>query len=329
MVCSALRERGHEVAFVDLFMGTEGFEGKLEELFSAPIPEELRRVGRQAPDLEAVALNRKLKSDGIFGENVLNLCSMADVVFLALHGVCGEDGRVQATFDLMGIPYTGSGYLGSAIAMDKDLTKRVVAPLGVCTPAWKRVDYTEADVARIAEETAIPCVVKPIDNGSSIGVYIVHTKETLREALNAALAIGGHTMIEEYVSGRELTIAIFEGKALPSVEIVPKTGFYDYENKYIPGATEEICPAPISEDVEKKLAAAALKVFDALNLSVYARADFILAEDGEVYFLEINTLPGMTPTSLVPQEAAAVGIDYGELCERIILGSLAARKKNN
>jgi len=326
MVCKALRERGHEAAFVDLYLGTEGFGGELEDLFWKPIPEELRNVGRQAPDLEKVVQSRKLKSSSIFGENVLRLCSMADIVFLALHGLCGEDGRVQAAFDLMGIPYTGSGHLGSAIAMDKDLTKRVVAPLGVCTPGWKRVDYSAADVEKIAEETAVPCVVKPIDNGSSIGVYIVHTKEKLLEALHAGLELGGHTMIEDYVAGRELTIAVLEGKALPPVEIVPKNGFYDYENKYVPGATEEICPAPVSEEIEKKLGEAALRVFDALGLSVYARADFILAENGEIYFLEINTLPGMTPTSLVPQEAEASGISYGELCERIISASLAARK---
>jgi len=327
MVCKALRERGHEVAFLDLFMGTEGFNGEPEELFRAPLPEELSNVGRQAPDLEEVVRNRKLKSNSIFGENVLKLCAAADIVFLALHGVCGEDGRVQAAFDLMGIPYTGSGHLGSAIAMDKDLTKRMVAPLGVCTPEWKRVDYTAEEVEKIAKETEVPCVVKPIDNGSSIGVYIVHTKEKLREALMAGLEFGGHTMIEDYISGRELTIAVLEGKALPPVEIVPKSGFYDYENKYVPGATEEICPAPVTDEVERKLGAAALTVFDALGLSVYARADFILAEDGKIYFLEINTLPGMTPTSLVPQEAEAEGISYGELCERIIFGSLEARKK--
>ena len=327
MVCQALRERGHEAALVDLYLGTEHYNGALEELFHAPLPEELRKVARQAPDLEEIRASRKLNSGSMFGKNVLTLCSMADVVFLALHGACGEDGRVQAAFDLMGIPYTGSGHLGSAIAMDKDLTKRVVAPLGVLTPVWKTVDYTAADVEKITEETKLPCVVKPIDSGSSIGVYIAKNREELRDALVAGLELGGRSVIEDYVAGREVQIAILEDRALPSIEIVPKTGFYDYENKYQPGAAEEICPAPIPAEIEEKLANAALTVFRGLGLSVYSRADFILTEDGSVYFLEINTLPGMTPTSLVPQEAAAAGIGYGELCERIIAASLEARKQ--
>ncbi len=327
MVCQALRDRGHEAAFVDLYLGTEGYGGAPEELFRAPLPGELRKVARQAPDLEEVRRARRLDSASVFGKDVLALCAMADVVFLALHGACGEDGRVQAAFDLMGIPYTGSGCLGSAIAMDKDLTKRLVAPLGVLTPAWKTVDYAAADVDGIVAGTRLPCVVKPIDSGSSIGVYIAHTPEEFREALTAGLALGGRSVIEEYITGREIQIAVLEGEALPSIEIVPKSGFYDYENKYQPGAAEEICPAPISAEAEKAIARAALTVFRALDLSVYARADFILTEDGRAYFLEINTLPGMTPTSLVPQEAAAVGISYGELCERIIAASLAVRKQ--
>ena len=327
MVCQALRERGHKAAFVDLYLGTEHYNGAPEDLFDAPLPEELRRVARQAPDLDEVRRSRKLSSDSMFGKDVLALCSMADVVFLALHGACGEDGRIQAAFDLLGIPYTGSGHLGSAIAMDKDLTKRVVAPLGVLTPAWQRVDYTEADVETIVARTKLPCVVKPLDSGSSIGVYIANTADELRDALVAGLALGGRSVIEDYVAGREVQIAILEDKALPSIEIVPKTGFYDYENKYQPGAAEEICPAPIPAEVEERLAQAALTVFRGLDLQVYSRADFILTPEGELYFLEINTLPGMTPTSLVPQEAAAAGIGYGELCERIIAASLVARKQ--
>ena len=251
---------------------------------------------------------------------------MADVVFLALHGSCGEDGRVQAALALMGIPFTGAGYLGSAIAMDKDLTKRLVAPVGVVTPRWETVRYTEADIPALVERAELPCVVKPVDSGSSIGVSIAHTREELAEALAAGLALGGHSVIEQYIAGREIQVGILEDKALPSIEIIPKVGFYDYENKYQPGAAEEICPAPIPAEWEERLADAALTVFRTLGLSVYSRADFIVTEDGTPWFLEINTLPGMTPTSLLPQEAAAVGIGYGELCERIINASLEARK---
>ena len=322
-VCAALRERGHQTALIDLYLGTEDAP---ETLFSAPIPEELTRVGRQAPDLDAVKAARTGGGDGQFGPGVLALCRMADAVFLALHGACGEDGRVQAALDLLGVPYTGAGYLGSAIAMDKDLTKRVVAPLGVATPTWELVRYTAEDIPGLTERLELPCVVKPLDSGSSIGVSIAHDRPALSAALTQCLDFGGVCVVEQYIAGREIQVGILEDRALPSIEIIPKEGFYDYENKYQPGAAEEICPAPIPDEWEQRLGDAALTVFRALGLSVYSRADFIVTPDGSPWFLEINTLPGMTPTSLLPQEAAAVGIGYGELCERIITASLAARR---
>lgn len=320
-VCRTLRDRGHEVAFVDMYLGTDAAP---ESLFGAPLPENLTKVGREAPDLEQIRAQRGGAS--LFGPGVLELCRMADVVFLALHGSCGEDGRVQAALALMGIPFTGSGYLGSAIAMDKDLTKRMVMPAGVITPKWETVSYTEEDIPALLSRLELPCVVKPIDSGSSIGVAIAHSRQELEAALRAGLTLGGRSVIEQYISGREIQVGILEDRALPSIEIIPKTGFYDYENKYQPGAAEEICPAQIPPEWEKRIADAALTVFRTLGLSVYSRADFIVTEDGTPWFLEINTLPGMTPTSLLPQEAAAVGIEYGDLCERIIRASLAARK---
>ena len=320
-VCQTLRDRGHEVAFVDMYLGTDAAP---ESLFGAPLPPDLTKVARQAPDLEELKAQRG--GDSLFGPGVLELCQMADVVFLALHGACGEDGRVQAALGLMGIPFTGSDYLGSAIAMDKDLTKRMVIPAGVITPKWETVSYGEEDIPALVERLELPCVVKPIDSGSSIGVAIAHSKQELEDALRAGLALGGRSVIEQYISGREIQVGILEDNALPSIEIIPKVGFYDYENKYQPGAADEICPAEISPEWEERLAQAALTVFRTLGLSVYSRADFIVTEDGTPWFLEINTLPGMTPTSLLPQEAAAVGIGYGELCERIIRASLEARK---
>lgn len=322
-VCAALRQRGHEAALVDLYLGTQDSP---EALFTAPIPEELTKIGRQAPDLAAVKASRPAGGDSQFGPGVLEACRMADVVFLGLHGACGEDGRVQAAFDLMGIPYTGSGHLGSAIAMDKDLTKKLAVPLGVATPKWELVKYTAADIPALARRLELPCVVKPLASGSSIGVSIVRSREDLPAALSQGLAFGGVCVVEQYIAGREIQVGILEDRALPSIEIIPKTGFYDYENKYQPGAAEEITPAPIPPEWEARLGEAALTVFRALGLSVYARADFIVTPDGTPWFLEINTLPGMTPTSLLPQEAAAVGIGYGELCEKIIEASLRARK---
>ena len=326
MVCQALRDRGHQVALVDLFFGLEDHKGQPEELFNAPIPDSFKKVSRQAPDLEQVRASRKWKDASAIGPGVLELCKKADVVYLGLHGACGEDGRIQAALDLLGVPYTGSGYLSSAIAMDKDLTKRLVADK-VVTPQWKRVDLTEEQLDGLIEEVSLPAVIKPVDSGSSIGVFIASDKAELRHALEESIKLGGRVVIEQYIKGREIQVAVLNGKALPSIEITPKEGFYDYENKYQPGAALEVCPAPIPAEWEERIGKAAVAVFETVGLSVYARADFIVTEDGTPYFLEINTLPGMTPTSLVPQEAAAVGMDYGTLCETIIRSSLELRNK--
>ena len=206
------------------------------------------------------------------------------------------------------------------------MTKRLVSGL-VVTPEWRTVTVTEESLGALIQETALPVVVKPIASGSSIGVHIAHTREKLEEALRESARLGGRTVLEQYIQGREIQVGVLDGKALPSIEIIPKTGFYDYANKYQPGAAAEVCPAPIPAEWERRLGRDTLAVFEALGLSVYARADFIVTEDGTPYFLEINTLPGMTPTSLVPQEAAAVGIDYGALCEIILERSLEARRE--
>ena len=304
LITAALRRKGHRVALVDLYMGLEGYDGTSEALFDAPVPEEWKKVSRQAPDLKKIKAARQWQSESYFGVGVLELCQTADIVFLALHGSCGEDGRVQATLEAFGIPFTGANYLSSAIAMDKDLTKRLVAPLG------------------------IHVVVKPLMGGSSIGVSIARTPAELTAALEQCLDMGSSTVVlEQYVSGREIQVGYLVDRALPSIEIIPKSGFYDYENKYQPGAAEEITPAPIPPEWEAQLAQDTKTVFDALGLSVYSRADFIVDESGTPWFLEINTLPGMTPTSLVPQEAAAAGISYDELCETIVNISLKLRGK--
>lgn len=325
MVAEALESVGHQVALVDMFFGVD-CAGKLDTLFGAPIDQGGKRVSPQAPNLEEVRRSRKGDSPSLFGPNVLELCALADVVFLALHGACGEDGRVQATFDLLGIPYTGAGCLSSAIAMDKDLTKRLVGDV-VNTPGWKTVEYTAADIDSLVEGARLPVVVKPVASGSSIGVSIAHTEEQLRTALTEGLTLGGKTVLEQYIKGRELCVGVLEGKALPSIEILPKIGFYSYENKYQPGAAIEVTPAQIPPEMEEKLQEATLRVYNTIGLSVYSRADFILDADGQIWFLEINTLPGMTPTSLLPQEAAAAGISYTQLCERVVNASLEARKQ--
>ncbi|MBQ3088979.1 MAG: D-alanine--D-alanine ligase [Oscillospiraceae bacterium] len=326
MVAEALRARGHQVALTDLFFGLEDYEGTLESCYQAPIPQHWKRVDPKAPDLALIRASRKDQSRSQFGPRVLELCRTADIVYLALHGDCGENGSLQAAFDLLGIAYTGSGSFPSAIAMDKDLTKRLIADTGVKTPAWRKVVYQKWNIPALCDETRLPVVVKPLDSGSSIGVSIAHTRQELERALEECLNYGGRVVLEQYIQGREIQMAWLCGRTLPSIEIIPKEGFYDYENKYQPGATVEITPAPIPPEWEAAIAKATDTVFRTLGLAVYSRADFILTEDGTPWFLEINTLPGMTPTSLVPQEAAAVGIDYGRLCEMIIEESLKARE---
>ena len=322
LICRALRARGHRAVLVDMFYGLEQYDAPAETLFEQLPPLQDVCVEAEEPDLEAVRASRRWKSPSLIGKGVLEICQLADVVFLGLHGACGEDGRIQAALDLLGVPYTGSGYLASALAMDKELTKTLAAPAlakldRTYTPESRCVDYGEADIPRIAAQTTLPCVVKPVNSGSSIGVAIPETREALERALRDNLKLG-RVMLEEYVRGREIDVAVIEDRALPSIEIIPKQGFYDYRNKYQAGATVEICPSDIDADVERRLGEAALAVHRCLGLKDYSRVDFIVDEQGGVCFLEINTLPGMTPTSLMPQEAAAAGVDYEALCQKLV-----------
>ena len=313
-VTAALRSLGHRAALADMYLGLEGFSGPIDAAFGLPLPPE-RGVAEAEPDLAALLRARRLRSRSLFGERVLELCAAADLVFMALHGRCGEDGRVQAAFDLLGIRYTGSGFLASALAMDKRIAKLVAAENGVLTPACRYIapgDEPELD------GVPLPCVVKPVDSGSSLGVEIVRSRRELAGAVERAAREGGGVLAEDFIAGREIQISVLGGRALPSIEIVPGEGFYDYRSKYQPGAARELSPADIPPETEKRLAAAALAMYRALGLRALARADFILDADGRLWFLEFNSLPGMTPTSLAPQEAAAAGMSYEELCQRII-----------
>ena len=321
LICKALRAMGHKAVLVDMFYGLEDIDTPVERLFDELPPLEDARVDRREPDLDKVRASRKWQSPSKVGKGVFELCALADVVFLGLHGACGEDGRIQAAFDLMGIPYTGSGYLGSAIAMDKDLTKQLARAAGVRTPDYRVVRYDRDDVAELIDKTELPCVVKPVDSGSSIGVAIAHDRDELEAALAQNRPMG-RVILEKYIKGRELDVGVLLDKSLPAIEIIPKQGFYDYVNKYQAGATVELCPAPIPQETEDELRRVALKVHRLLGLKGYSRSDYMVDEKGVVYFIEINTLPGMTPTSLMPQEAAAVGIDFNRLCALIIEDAL-------
>lgn len=319
MVCQALKENGHRVFLLDVFMGAP-LDGDPLALFTgAEAPAEILRVPAAAPDLDAVRRSRPGDPRSFFGPNVLKICAVADLVFIALHGECGEDGRVQAAFELTGVPYTGTGSLGSVLAMDKDLSKQLLERRGVPTAPWAYIRSADPapDPAALEARLGLPCVVKPCAGGSSVGVSIPASPAALGQALQAARRFGD-VLVEAYVKGREFSVGILGGRALPPVEIIPKEGFYDYENKYQPGRTEEICPARLSRPQTQRMQQLALEAHAALRLGSYSRIDFILGQGGDFVCLEANTLPGMTPTSLLPQEAAAVGIPYAQLCEELV-----------
>ncbi|MEK5057167.1 D-alanine--D-alanine ligase [Paenibacillus sp. FSL H7-0326] len=250
-----------------------------------------------------------------------------DVALLALHGAFGEDGRVQATLDTLGIPYTGSSVLSSSICMDKDMSKKLLRQEGVRTPDWMNVSSLE-ELATVDFETiAFPVVVKPNSGGSSIGTQIVRSAELLEEAVATALKWDRHVMIEQYIEGEELTCSILDGELLPIISIKPKADFFDYVSKYEAGEAEEQV-IQLTDVLQNEVNEVALKCYLTLKCSAYARVDLML-KDGSVYVLEVNTLPGMTPTSLFPQSARAAGIEYEELLDRIITASLKERSKEN
>lgn len=314
-VCRALRETGNNAVLLDAFIGHEDFDIKKSfenDMYS--IEDELEYIKTHSKNFEELKNSRK----DFFGSCVLEACKTADIVFLALHGMNGEDGRVQASFDLMGIRYTGSDYLGSAIAMNKTMAKEIFKINNV--PVVKSFSIKRNDIKKSIYEYDLeyPVVVKTNCGGSSIGVYIVHNDNEYNSALNAAFAMDNQVLVESYIKGREFSVAVIDYKTLPIIEIIPKEGFYDYENKYKQGATIDKCPAEIPEDVAIKIQKTAYKAAKALELSVYCRIDILTDKDFNCYCLEANTLPGMTPTSLVPQEAKAMGMEFPELCQYLV-----------
>lgn len=326
-ICRTLLDKGHDVFLMDVFLGFPYDKERLDEVFTLPghgldIVDTIRT---EAPDLAAVKASRPDQSDCYLGPNVIELCRMADITFLGLHGGVGENGKLQATFDLLGIRYTGPDSLGCAVAMDKGITKHIFQETGVSTPPGVCIHKNKNKKSLEDLGLSLPVVVKPCSGGSSIGVYITHTQEEYEHALEASFETEDEVVIETYIKGREFACGILDGRALPPIEIIPKSGFFDYANKYQDGATIEICPAEISEEISERMKALAVRAFHVLKLNVYSRADFLLDDDGNLFCLEVNTLPGMTPASLLPKEAKAAGIEYGDLCEWIIQKSLEER----
>ena len=444
LIANALIENGHSVTLLDLYRGVDvnvnsnanansnenanenanssvnanscgAAHGALDKLFiDASVDERFSyTVSENEPNLEQLKSEAKAGDESgnkLIGKNVINICQYADLVFNALHGDIGENGKLQAIFDSFGIRYTGTGYTGCLLAMDKDLSKQIMRFNGILTADWASIrvrndncaskndscaskndssaskgdscaskndssalkdenyaiidnkSASKNDSSALKDENyaiidnksaskddsgvskdenyalidnnsaskeynnalseanriGFPCVVKPLSCGSSVGVSIVNNAEELSEAIIVASFYESDIIIEKYISGRELSVGILDNEALPPIEIIPSEGFYNYKNKYQIGMAKEICPAQLPNDIQTKLRETALEVHRALRLGAYSRIDFILDEEGNAFCLEANTLPGMTATSLLPQEAAAAGISYNELCEIII-----------
>ncbi len=302
-VMKALRAAGHEVVAIDTARGVLGAGDEQRLLASgvAPAPPGERelsvlRAGASGP-LPAASELRDI-----------------DVVFLTLHGGTGEDGTIQALLDLSGIPYVGSGHAASATAMDKDLSKRLFRVAGIPTPDWL---MAPADAALAGARLGWPLVVKPNKQGSTVGLTVVKSPEQLEPAIETAFAYDDEVMLETFIAGRELTCGILAGEALAVGEIVVPSEVFDYESKYQEGGAEEIFPADLTEEQTRTVRDLALRAHRALKLEGFSRVDFRMDAEGGLWCLEVNTLPGMTRTSLLPQSAAAVGIGFPELCDRI------------
>ena len=253
--------------------------------------------------------------------------SECDIVFNAVHGKYGEDGMIQGTLDMLDIPYTGSGVLSAALTMDKIMAKRIFNAKNINTPKFVVYRKTAKDrnktIADNIEKTfGFPVVVKAPSQGSSIGVYIVEKKSDLADAARAAFEFGDEIIVEEFIKGRELTVAVWgnseHAEAFPVIEITTVSGRYDYESKYTKGASTHICPAELPKKLTEEIQELAVKTFEICKCSGVARVDMMLSEDNVPYVIEVNSVPGMTETSLVPDAAAAAGIDFPELCERIL-----------
>lgn len=330
-ICKALKEKGHQAFLLDVYLGLADAPADLTDVFAAPDSGLgiARAISTTIPDLAEVAARRTDEARVYFGPHVLELCTLADMTFMALHGSVGENGKIQAAFDLLGIRYTGPGSLGCALSMDKLVAKQIFKRSGVPTPRGTSLKIQQKDVKLEDIGYYLPLVVKPCNNGSSIGVHICKTEDEFYTAIRTSFAEypDDEIIIEPYIKGREFAASIFAGKALPLVEIIPSGETFNYESKYQSGQAQEICP-PVSIDQKtiRKIQKACEKAFDVLHMEVYARADFIVDEaDGKIYCFEMNALPGMTPASLIPKAAAAAGIAYADFCQAIIDESLRVR----
>jgi D-alanine-D-alanine ligase len=312
-VIGALRKAGHEVVAVEASRGVLLPEHEHQVLSERIDPLPPGEAEAHEPQLPAIVASAGLED--------------LDLMFLAMHGGIGEDGTIQGLLELAGIPYTGSDALGSALAMDKDVAKRLFLAAGVPTPRWLMTPVTPEQVD---QQTGFPVIVKPNGQGSTVGLSLVTDRSRLDGAIDLAAGFGGQVMVEQYIPGRELTVGILDGVALAVGEIIPETGdIFDYTAKYQSGGAQEIFPADLSERDAERVRELGLAAHRALKLASYSRVDFRMDPDGGLWCLEANTLPGLTAGSLLPKSAAAVGISFPELCERICRGGLVGRGDPN
>jgi D-alanine-D-alanine ligase len=311
-VIPALRGLGHDVIAIDTATGRLAADAETKMLTSG--------VGPEPPSNTALA---SMRASALALTNNASDMRDVDVVFLALHGGAGEDGRIQAVLDLAGLAYTGSNHIASATAMDKDLSKRLFRSAGVPTADWIMAPVQAHDVA---DALGWPVVVKPNKQGSTVGLSIVREAGDLAAAIQLAQRYDNEVMVERFIPGRELTVGILEGEALPVGEIITKSGIFDYQAKYQTGGAREVFPAELSEEVTAELQQLAVRAHDALKLGEYSRIDFRMDPEGRFWCLEANSLPGMTAASLLPQAARVAGIEFPKLVERICRAALVAKR---
>jgi D-alanine-D-alanine ligase len=309
-VVEALRSKGHKVIPIDPALGNDyqKAEDEIADMMQLPSDEELQ------------GFHTKNYIDTI----ALPIFNDIDIAFIVLHGKYGEDGLIQSLLELRSVPYTGSNVKASALSMDKATSKNLFAASGILTPPWLVIRENDADDPEIfkdiRKELGNEIVFKPNDQGSSVGISIVMNGnlDEIEKAYQLAHKYSDTVLVEKYIPGREITVGLIGGEALPVIEIVPEEKFYDYEHKYTKGRTQYICPADLSEDIEEFVQSIAVVANNIIGARGFARADFRFTPENEPYLLELNTIPGFTPTSLVPMAAKEVGIEFPDLCENII-----------
>lgn len=324
-VVSGLKQAGHEVVPIDTARGYHAL--KTDEV------EQIEKVKAQPPSIQELQ-----KYAGELTIQAINPADLrgVDVVFIILHGGAGENGTIQALLDLVNIPYTGSGVLASALAMDKYMAKQIFTANNIPTPDYFIVDKRENksidEIARrIAESIGYPVIAKPNAQGSSVGLSCVKSKDQLADALDLSFRYDDRVLFEKYIAGREFTVSVLGNEPLPLVEIIPEGGLYDYEHKYIAGKTNKVCPVDLPQQLQKMIQLHGLKAFQALGCRGFGRVDFRLDKDNQPFCLEVNTLPGMTATSLVPKAAKAAGIEFPQLLDnicQIAISDFKSRRKN-